>query len=141
MKRILSIFCLVAITAVIFVGCSKDNKYAKRLDGTWNVTSWMQGTTEQLVEGISLAITFTKCKTKDEWCTGSQTFTLGTESETTAFEWQISEKGTVYTTRTNAETLVENYNVMTIDELTKKEATMSWTDDDGVKTTMKIAKE
>ena len=79
------------------------------------------------------SVSFTKCKpSKGEWCSATSSYSDGTATETNAFEWQISDKGDTYTERESDSTDVENYQVWTIDELTKKSFIISRTEDDDV---------
>jgi hypothetical protein len=62
---------IIALMAFIAVGCNKDQKAVKQLDGEWNATSFIytdvNGQSEQLITNdYSFKMTFNGCKLKDE---------------------------------------------------------------------------
>lgn len=135
MKKIGSLLAVAVVVILLITACSKDNKYAKRLDGVWTISSITENDTAVDLTGVTFTMTFTKCKTTKEFCSGSQTIDFGTGPETETFQWQISEKGEKFTTRESDTTAVEDYDVLTIVEFEKDKLVLSDTEDGDVTVT------
>ncbi len=120
---------MIAMLALVAVACNKDQKAVKKLDGTWEQTSFKifyGGASFELVgtEGFpTTTYTFNKCKLKDEeFCEGSITNSYEGTSVTENILYRVTGDGTKleYKEDTSSETITQ----ITIDELTKEEATL-----------------
>lgn len=125
---------MIAAIALLAVACNKDQKAVKRLDGTWEQTSFKifyGGASFEFVgqEGFpSTTYRFTKCKLKDEeFCEGSITNSLDGESVTENILYRVTGDGTKleYKDDTSSDTIT----ALTIEELTKEEATIEIEDE------------
>ena len=139
MKKILMI---VAI-AVLAVACNKNQKAVKQLDGTWNVTSWMDtwdGASEEYIEdGYSMTMLFNNCKLKDdEFCDVVLTEVSGSESDSYAMEYRVAGYGTSLELRDTDYPSELTY--LKIEEFTKENLTLVADYGDGDKTTIVLAK-
>lgn len=140
MKKILMI---VAI-AVLAVACNKNQKAVKQLDGTWNVTSWMDtwdGASEEYIEdSYSMTMLFNNCKLKDdEFCDVVLTEVSGSESDSYAMEYRVAGYGTSLELRDTDYPSELTY--LKIEEFTKENLTLVADYGDGDKTTIVLAKE
>ena len=93
MKKIL-FTCVLGVT-LFFSSCSKDQKVVKDLEGTWTVSSWKTGGTEQINAARTMSMTFENCKVKKGDCGGSAVITTATVPSTSSFTYNIQEKGTI----------------------------------------------
>lgn len=85
----LKIICLVAVSLLFITSCSKDQKIAKQLDGTWKVDKIIPKIGSAITDSLP-TLSFTKCKVKKTTCTGIWKSFDGSSVE---FEWDIEEKG------------------------------------------------
>lgn len=95
MKKLL----MIAVIALVAVACNKDQKVVKKLDGTWNCTSWMEtygGSSEEYIaDGYTFKMGFNNCKLKDdEFCEVTITQTYDGESDIYAMEYRVAGGGT-----------------------------------------------
>lgn len=97
MKKL--IIALVAISAIGVASCNKDQQVVKELEGDWEEVS-IDG--EVIPDSMRGTLSFEYCKLRsDEWCTANYTDASGEASG--AFEYNVSEKGTVLTQRITEE--------------------------------------
>lgn len=90
---------MIVAVALITVACNKDQKAVKRLDGTWNATSYLEtynGTSEEyIVDGFQFKMAFDNCKLKDdEFCSIIMTETYDGSSFSYAMEYRVVAGGT-----------------------------------------------
>ena len=125
MKKIL----MIAAIALLAVACNKNQKAVKKLDGSWEQTSFKifySGTSFELVgtEGFpTTTYTFENCKLKDdEFCNGTITQANESGSVTDAILYRVTDDGTTleYKDDTSSDTVEK----ITIEELSKEEATL-----------------
>lgn len=96
--KVLKITTALLCLGLIVSACSKNNKAAKNIDGTYSFDSWswdgsILTTADELSGSDTLGIwTFNTCKTSKDDCDGSQTGFLGLTTNET-FEWRIEDKG------------------------------------------------
>lgn len=135
------LFGLIALTAmVVLSSCSKEQRVANKLEGTWVLKSIAQtedGITETLtVTGVEYQ--FDKCKTKDnEFCSGRVTYIID-GGDVEAFEYKIISDGDEFITRLPGASNDEVVNK--IDDISKKEFTASHSFSNGYSATMKFEK-
>jgi len=87
---------VATLALLVLAGCNKDNRAAKDLDGTWQLTSLNYAGKDTIpagsVDDPNSFWTFAKCKVTKTNCGGHQTgFLDGTEQE--GFTWFFSNKG------------------------------------------------
>lgn len=137
MKRIFGFLALSAI--LVLSSCSKEQRVANKLEGTWELKSYTQtenGITET-TPIFGVLYHFDKCKTKaNNFCTGRVEYVIdGGDIE--AFEYKIINSGNEFTTRITGST---DEVVNKIDEISKKEFTASHSFPNGFSATMKFEK-
>ena len=91
---------LLILSVMLVISCSKDNKQAQILDGTWNLDKWSWEGKDTIVSGSFSGTTgtwiFTACKAANNNCSG----TVNNFADSNADEkisWYIREKGTRFT--------------------------------------------
>ncbi|HQQ93927.1 MAG TPA: hypothetical protein PLQ93_05195 [Bacteroidia bacterium] len=98
MKFITLSFCLIAL--LLFGSCSKNNKQAKTLDGTWSLKTWswsgMGAVAAGSFTGTLGSWNFTACKASKDNCPASVNNFAGSATNE-AIQWYIREKGTRFT--------------------------------------------
>lgn len=115
MKKILSITFIIALSATMFVSCSKEKTLKKRIVGTWNMDK-LEGTITPSGGGAAIPLVFTNAGTmtfKDDGNGSYQTVILGsttngtitwTNTATTVTVNQSGEPTKIYTVSTNEKT-------------------------------------
>lgn len=84
--------CLVAVLLLFITACSKDQKVAKQLDGTWKIDKIIPKIGSEITDSLP-TLSFTKCKVKKTTCVGTFKSSDGNSAE---FEWEIFEKGETF---------------------------------------------
>ncbi len=128
MKKITKLLSAIVLMSILFTACSKDNKVSRKLDGDWTVTEFKVNGDAQDLSAFDIEYSFTECDTKEEYCSGSITFSGGNFTDTELFEYQISEKGKVMTIRDDPnDTDLVVANIIDVDN---NDLEISYTDDD-----------
>lgn len=100
MKRFSAIAFLALAAAFVITSCNKDNSYSRKLDGEWTLKSMtIDGQAVELGDDFSQTQKLNKCKSSKEWCSGEATTTFGSTTETSTFQWKITDKGMYMLTR------------------------------------------
>ena len=132
MKNLKWTMGILFIGTITIIGCSKNQKVVKSLEGEWRATSFKEDGFEWIVDD-SLVITYTwnSCKVENEDCSGSYSLShpdIGTG--TSAFTYSISSDGTIISVDFASPDLVD-MDKMTIDEQTETKFSFSGFDVDG----------
>lgn len=112
----------LAVIALIFVACSKEQRQSRKMDGDWSLTTYNGSGLES---GESETLSFSKDK-KGEG-TGSYTYTYDGESYTFKFDYKIIDENLTISTTEDGFTYSE---IMSIKDLSKKELTLQDSDGD-----------
>jgi hypothetical protein len=98
MKRTAYFLATVLICISILIGCSKDQKVVKQLDGKWKVTGMTVNGADQPASAYdNVEYQFNSCKLKKGDCDG----TVTEASFMLPFTYNISDKGTKMTMKFN----------------------------------------
>ncbi|UKN02326.1 hypothetical protein K6119_02175 [Paracrocinitomix mangrovi] len=140
MKRLL----WIAAIALVVVSCNKDQKAVKRLDGTWNVSSWLatwNGTTEEYIaDGYTFTMKFDNCKLKDEeFCSITMTEAYQGSTDSYVMEYRVAGGGTSLEIRDLDYPSELTY--FRIDEMTKDKLVLYLDEGDGDYSTLTLNKE
>jgi len=125
MKKIL----MIALIAVAVISCNKNQKAVRILDGEWKATSYIDSDepTVNYAAFLDFRMIFDGCKLKDnEFCSLTYKITFGTDVDTETFLYKVTSDGTVLETKANSTSTSSS--IMTIKELSKKEATFVMVD-------------
>ena len=137
MKKLL----FIAFVGLLLVGCNKNQKAVKTLDGKWKATSFVitdgSVSLDLLLFGVSFEMDFENCKLKnDETCDISLTVTDLDGSEVENGKYKVTDDGERLEVIDNTNTTT----TYTIKELTKTDLELTGKED-GLDATIKLVKQ